>query len=92
MTTRTGTAVIVRAVTITANGDERATNYGPFLPHVGSATTSFADALEYELEQSGRSKPRSTDETWVVGARVIDAGDVSGAGLSSGRRIPVIHW
>jgi len=69
MTTRTGTAVIVRAVTITANGDERATNYGPFLPHVGSATTSFADALEYELEQSGRYK------SWDVSIETVFIGD-----------------
>ena len=39
MTTRTATAVIVRAVMLTNEGDERAVYYGPFLPHVGSATT-----------------------------------------------------
>ena len=69
MTTRTGTAVIVRAVTVTPNGEERATNYGPFLPHVGSATTSFADTLEYELEQSGRYT------SWDVSIETVFIGD-----------------
>ena len=54
MTTRTATAVIVRAVMLTNEGDERAVYYGPFLPHVGSATTSFMNRIERELEESGR--------------------------------------
>ncbi|WP_218682408.1 hypothetical protein, partial [Microbacterium sp. BF1] len=28
--------------------------YGPFLPHVGSATTTFLEELEDELKDSGR--------------------------------------
>ena len=53
MTTRTATAVIVKATKLTKDGDERTTYYGPFLPHVGSATTSFVQRLEHELEESG---------------------------------------
>ena len=56
MATRTATSVIVKAATVTTNGEERTTYYGPFLPHVGSATTRFADQLEDELERSGRYK------------------------------------
>lgn len=56
MTTRTATAVIVKATTVTHAGEEEAVYYGPFLPHVGSATTWFIDKLLNELEQSGRYK------------------------------------
>lgn len=56
MTTRTGTAVIVKASTLNHDGAERTIYYGPFLPHVGSATTSFIQQLEAELEESGRYK------------------------------------
>lgn len=56
MTTRTATAVIVKATTTTLSGEERSIYYGPFLPHVGSATTTFADELEHELAESGRYK------------------------------------
>ena len=41
----------------------------PTSPHVGSATTSFADALEYELEQSGRYK------SWDVSIETVFIGD-----------------
>lgn len=54
MSTRTATSVIVKADLVTLDGEERTVYYGPFLPHVGSATTSFLDRLEHELEQSGR--------------------------------------
>lgn len=56
MPTRTATAVIVKATTFNHEGIEWVTYYGPFLPHVGSATTSFIDNLERELEESGRYK------------------------------------
>lgn len=56
MTMRTATAVIVKASTLNHDGDERTTYYGPFLPHSGSATTSFLDTIERELEESGRYK------------------------------------
>jgi hypothetical protein len=56
MTTRTATAVIVKATMLTNEGDERTRYYGPFLPHVGGATTSFVAGLEQELEDSGRYK------------------------------------
>ena len=56
MTTRTATAVVVKASKLTHDGDEVTTYYGPFLPHVGSATTSFLDRLESELAESGRYK------------------------------------
>jgi hypothetical protein len=54
MTSRTSTAVIVKASTLSRSGDARTIYYGPFLPHVGGATTSFLDKLEHELEASGR--------------------------------------
>ncbi len=69
MTTRTATSVIVKAATVTTNGEERTTYYGPFLPHVGSATTTFADALEYRLEQSGRYA------SWDVSIESVFIGD-----------------
>lgn len=56
MTSRTATAVVVKASKLTHDGEEITTYYGPFLPHVGSATTSFLDQLERELEESGRYK------------------------------------
>lgn len=56
MTTRTATAVVVKASKLTHDGDEVTTYYGPFLPHVGSATTSFLGQLENELAESGRYK------------------------------------
>lgn len=56
MTTRTATAVIVKATTVNLDDEERTVYYGPFLPHVGSATTGFVDELLNELEQSGRYK------------------------------------
>lgn len=56
MTTRTSTAVIVKATTLNHDGDERTTYYGPFLPHIGSATTSFVRTLEQALEESGLYK------------------------------------
>ena len=54
MTTRTGTAVIVKASTLSRDDAERTIYYGPFLPHVGSATTTFLENLEDELRESGR--------------------------------------
>lgn len=56
MTTRTAAAVIVKATTVNHDWVERTTYYGPFLPHAGSATTSFVATLEGELEESGRYK------------------------------------
>lgn len=56
MTSRRATAVIVKATTLNHDGDERTTYYGPFLPHVGSATRSFVANLEHELGESGRYK------------------------------------
>lgn len=69
MTTRTATSVIVKAATVTTNGEERTIYYGPFLPHVGSATTTFADKLEYQLEQSGRYA------SWDVSIESVFIGD-----------------
>lgn len=54
MPTRTATAVIVKVEAVKLDGEERTIYYGPFLPHVGSATTSFLDTLEREFEESGR--------------------------------------
>lgn len=54
MTTRRATAVIVKATTVAVDGGELTRYYGPFLPHVGSSTTTFVGALERELEESGR--------------------------------------
>lgn len=53
MTARTGTAVIVVAHKTLKTGEERTTYYGPFLPHVGSATTWFLRRVENELDESG---------------------------------------
>jgi hypothetical protein len=60
MTTRRGASVIVKATTVALNGDERTTYYGPFLPHVGSATTTFLDVIEREMKESGRYQSWST--------------------------------
>jgi len=54
MTTRTSTAVIVVATKTAFNGTQSTTHYGPFLPHAGSATTSFVNRLEQELKATGR--------------------------------------
>lgn len=69
MTTRSAAAVIVKATTVKLNGDERTIYYGPFLPHVGSATTSFVRELEYELEQSDRYK------SWETSIESVFIGD-----------------
>lgn len=69
MTTRTASSVIVKAVTVLIGGEERTTYYGPFLPHVGSATTTFADRLEFDLEQSGRYA------SWDVSIESVFIGD-----------------
>ena len=84
MTTRTATAVIVRAVMLTHEGDERAVYNGPFLPHVGSATTSFTSMLERELEVVG-AKP--ADQQALGGELQVldqlgDAGDVHDATIA----------
>ncbi len=60
MATRTATAVIVKASLLTLDAEERTVFYGPFLPHVGSATTHFVNTLERELEDSGRYKAWDT--------------------------------
>lgn len=68
MTTRTATAVIVTATVVKLDGEERTTYYGPFLPHVGSATTTFVRELENELEQSGRYEHwETTIESLFIG-------------------------
>ena len=54
MVSRTATAVIVKASTVDTEGVELTRYYGPFLPHVGSATTMFLENLEDELRDSGR--------------------------------------
>jgi hypothetical protein len=73
MTTRTATAVIVKAVTLNHDDVERTVYYGPFLPHVGSATTSFAQTLERELEESGRYKHWDTSiESVFIGSEESD--------------------
>lgn len=53
MTTRTSSSVIVKATLNGHDGKVRTRYYGPFLPHAGSATTSFIRELEEELEASG---------------------------------------
>lgn len=54
MTSRTATSVVVMVSRTTHSGETQTTHYGPFLPHVGSAATSFANKLDQELESSGR--------------------------------------
>lgn len=69
MSTRTATAVIVKATTIGHDRAEQTRYYGPFLPHAGSATTSFAD----ELEASGRYQEwQLTIEDVFIGADESD--------------------
>lgn len=68
MTTRTSTAVVVKATTVKHDGSERTVYYGPFLPHVGHATTSFEARLLNELEESGLYKQWDTSiETVFIG-------------------------
>lgn len=69
MTRRAASAVIVRATTWDHAGEVRTLHYGPFLPHAGSATTSFMDALRDELQESGRYKD------WDVSAETLFIGD-----------------
>lgn len=69
MTIRTATSVVVKATTVKSDGEERTTYYGPFLPHAGSATTTFADRLENELDQSGRYT------SWDVSIESVFIGD-----------------
>ena len=52
MTERHSTSVIVRAAITKNDGTERVLNYGPFLPHAGSATNHFVSKLKHELEDS----------------------------------------
>jgi len=54
MTQRTATAVILRVVMTTTDGEERTRYYGPFLPHIGGAATGFEADILRELEESGR--------------------------------------
>lgn len=78
MPTRTATAVIVKATMLTVDGDERTVHYGPFLPHVGSATTSFIARLEHELEESGRYRYWETSiESIFIGADESDCAVVA---------------
>ena len=69
MTTRTATAVIVKASMLTNDGEERTRYYGPFLPHAGSATSWFVANLQQELEESGRYKHWETSIEDVFIAR-----------------------
>lgn len=69
MAKRTAISVIAKATRVTLDGDERTVYYGPFLPHVGSATTSFADRLEAELEGLGRYR------RWDVSIESVFIGD-----------------
>ena len=43
--TRRGRSVVLRVVEVTASGETKTTFYGPFLPHVGSATLRTRDRL-----------------------------------------------
>lgn len=56
MTTRTSSAVIVKATTIGFDGAENTFYYGPFLPHVGSAAKWFVEQLDQELKDSQRHR------------------------------------
>lgn len=52
-TARTARSVIVRVDVVTNEGQRRSRYYGPFLPHVGSATTSFEQRIKDEAWESG---------------------------------------
>lgn len=58
---RTATSVIVRVDVVTNEGEARTAYYGPFLPHVGSATTFFESKIRAEAEESGRYRSVETD-------------------------------
>lgn len=60
MTTRWATAVVVRFVVTLRNGDQDTAYFGPFLPHAGSATSSFIARLEAEAERSNRYRAFET--------------------------------
>ena len=45
MVSRTATAVIVKASTVATDGVEATRYYGPFLPHVGSASVHTRNAM-----------------------------------------------
>jgi Asp-tRNA(Asn)/Glu-tRNA(Gln) amidotransferase B subunit len=58
VSTRTATCVVVRHVVIEADGQERITYYGPFLPHVGSAVDAVIaanpdTAAQYKAGKTG---------------------------------------
>lgn len=53
MTDRTATAVVLKVTMTTHDGEDRTRYYGPFLPHVGGAATSFERDFLDELEASG---------------------------------------
>lgn len=73
MTTRTATSVIVKVTAVRLGGDEITTYYGPFLPHVGSATTNFIDDVLHELEESGRYRSWDASvESVFIGADESD--------------------
>lgn len=69
MNTRTSTAVIVVAKKYTKDGPTQTSYYGPFLPHVGAATTTFISQLEREIEASGRY------ESWETSVQDVFIGE-----------------
>lgn len=61
--------MIVKVAKRPKDGPERMSYYGPFLPHVGSATTSFVDRLGHELAEYGRY------EQWEVSVESVFIGE-----------------
>lgn len=60
-TVRTARSVIVRLDVVTTEGQRRTRYYGPFLPHVGSATTSFEQRIKAEAWESGMYRDVEVD-------------------------------
>lgn len=52
MTARHQSCIIVSVTTTRRDGTEGGTNYGPFLPHAGSATSHFVSQIRHELEEN----------------------------------------
>jgi hypothetical protein len=80
VSTRTATCVVVRHVVIEADGQERITYYGPFLPHVGSAVDAVIAAIDAEAERRGARTWESVVEEVFIGLDESDCKVVAGTG------------
>ena len=66
--TRSSSSVVVRVDLERVDGTQSTVYYGPFLPHVGGATTRFADSIERELAESDKYRKYEVSiETVFIG-------------------------